>query len=454
MAVPGRQLVAAFVATVTVIAGCAFASSATHTTRQAATVPRAVQATTTAPVAALATDQACTRRAAAADTLMATPYRPDDLAAMTIRKSGFGSAVSGYETEWSGYGYTDNAELWQMMLAPAGACAMNRTHGRITGFSRAFWGAQTVDSSTHLFFSAAGAAGWLKAYVAGMKALVGHKGVISVHVSDVPSLGAGAVKVTDRCNDGCVTTRVFFLRGQLIGSVRDSHASGTSPVIDVVAIAKRLSARMATRAAAVNARGQDPADAVMMLSAGLPRSMLGTRYAGLVWDWFYGGCWDAAEAAQQTTYVADRRQYQRDASTYGMLSFCRSMYVPPGTQTAVNGVQRVFNGGFLYATASGAHGEMAALVKQWQQRAGTTVGGTSYGRLVRFDAGTVGEEAVGLQQRYGGATVTRIYFRRGRYLAVDALVASSPFTGMVRDVRRWAALLDKRVTALLSTRTF
>lgn len=404
------------------------------------------------PVAGLATDQACTRQVSAGVTLRTTPYRPDDLAAMTLRKAAFGSAVKGYDVDWGGYGYTDNAEIWKMMLAPKGACALNRTHRRISGFARAYWGAQTVDSAVHLFFTARGASRWLKDYVAGMKDLVGEKGVVSVRVTDVPSLGPGAVKVTDRCTDGCTTTRVFFLRGALIGSVRDSRSTGTKAAVDVVAVAKRLSARMATRAAAVANRGQDPADAVMMLSAGLPRSMLGARYSGLVWDWYYGGCWDAAEAAQSTTYVADRRQYQQDADKFGMLSFCRAMYVPPRTRTAVNGVTRVFNGGFLYTTASGASDAMAAIVREWKNRAGTTVGGTSYGRLVRFDPGAVGVEAVGLQQRYDDATVTRIYFRRGRYLAVDALVVSTRFAGMIGDVRGWARALDRRVTGLLTTR--
>lgn len=409
------------------------------------------------PTAALATDQACTRQADSGATLQSTAYRPDDLAAMTLRKGAFGSAARGYETEWAGYGYTDNTELWKMMLAPRHACAMNRAHGRIVGFARSYWGTQTVDSAVHLFFTSAGAANWLSAYVDGMKALVGHEGVTSVQVTRVRSLGPGAVRVTDQCSDNCVTTRVFFLRGPVIGAVRDSHFTGTRPVIDVVAVAKKLSARMAARSAVVESRGQDQYDAAVMLSAGLPKELLGTRYAGLVWDWYYGGCWDAAEAAQQTTYIADRRQYQADAAKFGMLSFCRAMYVPPGTRAAVNGVMRAFNGGFLYRSATGAHGALDALVTEWRQRAGKTVGGTKYGRLVRFDPGNVGADAVGLQQRYGNptgdVTVTRVYFRLGRYLAVDALV-SRDGSGAQSAVRRWARLLDRRVTLLGSTRTF
>lgn len=434
------------------VAGCGTAARSSG-----ATGPKAAdtQATRTAapPVAALATDQSCTRRAAAGTTLQQVRVRPDDLQVMTLPRSLLPASVRGYPTDWTSYGFMDNVELPRVQTGPVNLCAINRTYGRIVGFSRGYAAAQTVWTADHLFFSAAEASGWLSAYVAGMKALPGRKSITSVRVTSLAaSLGAGAVKITSRCSSGCTLTHVMFRRGQIVGSVWDGHKAGVGNAIDVLATAKRLAARIANRTAQVNARTPDPADAVMQVSAGLPKSALGTRYAGLTWDWLFGGCWDVAEAASQTASTAEANAYTAAATRFGQLTYCRAMYSPPAGGT-LNGIERVFTGGTLYTTATGAHGAMAKALVDAKARAGRTVGGTSYGALLRFSPGALGDEAVGFRQRAGTTYLTRAFVRHGRYVETAAL-NSRYISGMVADVSRWARLQDRRVVALLSTRGF
>jgi hypothetical protein len=176
----------------------------------------------------------------------------------------------------------------------------------------------------------------------------------------------------------------------------------------------------------------------MALSAGLPRTALGSTYRGLVWDWFYGGCWDPAETVAST---GDQRA-TADAAKYGKLTFCRAMYVPPAGRTTLNGVERVYTGGTLYKTASGAHGQFAVNVQRDRAERNTS----------RLSVGRIGDEAAGFQTR-GTPTFTRIYFRIGRYLATVSLVTRG-ITGMVGEAKRWAPMLEARVKALLARHTF
>ena len=413
----------------------------------------ATPAATAAPVAALATDQACTRRAADGSTLQSVRVRPDDLQAMTLPRSSLPSSVRGYPTDWNSYGFIDNVEMPQVQqVGPTNLCAINRTYGRIVGFTRAYSGAQSVWTADHLFFSATDAAGWLAAYVAGMRALPGHKGISSVRVTSLASsLGTGAVKITSRCSSGCTLTHVLFRRGQIIGSVWDGHGSGVGNAIDVVAVAKQLATRIAGRASSAASRAPDGYDAVMQLSAGLPKAALGTRYAPLTWDWLFGGCWDVAEAATQTNSPAEATAYTAAATRFGQLTYCRAMYeAAPGKVTPV---ERAFTGGTLYTTAAGAHGALLKALADAKARAGRTVGGTSYGAVLQFSPGSLGDETVGFRQRAGTTYMTRALIRRGRYVETAALNARY-FSGMVADVSRWAKLLDRRVALLTSTRAF
>lgn len=433
-----------------VLAACGATPSASR-----AAAPRAVPAATTpgpTAVAALATDQGCTRRAAAGSVLQRLPLRADDLAAMTLPKSALGSGVSRYDTEWLDYGYVDNLEMTKMQLGPKNLCALNRTYGRIVGFSRAFSApnSQTVWTAVHAFFTSADAAAWLRGYATGMKSVAGTRGVRSVSVSSMSStLGTGAVRLTVTCTKSCVATHLLFRRGTVVGSVLDQRSPSARNVIDVNGTAKKLSARIAARAAAAAARTSEPVDAVMQLSAGLPKAALGTRYAGLTWDWFYGGCWDVAEAATQTSSDAAAKAYRAQGAKYGQLAYCRAMYW--GANGPVNGVDRLFTGGTLYATAAGAHGAISQTLADWRAKAGRTVDGTRYGPVTTFSVGSLGDERLGLQQKSGSMVVTRVLIRHGRYVAVAAMNARA-FSGMTADVKRWAAALDARAVALLSTR--
>jgi hypothetical protein len=392
-------------------------------------------------VPALATDQGCTRRAERGMVLRAVPYRTDDLRAMTLPKSRLGSAFSGYGIDWWHWGYMDDAELRHIDYAPRDECRMNRAHGRITGFSRGYTGTHAVATATHLFFTADGAAAWLRAYVAGMKELPGTADVTSVRVTRLPDVAGGAFQVTVRCASNCRVTWVWFRNGPILGSVLDA-AQGAAPVLALKQAARRLDHRISARRATADARGQDPFDAVMALSAGLPKARLGQRYQGLVWDWFYGGCWDPVEARSQGWGPLAR----------GMLTFCRAMYVPPEGTAAVRGVERVFNGGILYRKPSLARDALASVIDEYRSRAGRTVDGTSYGPLVRWDPGSYGDRTVGLKQRVDATMTVRAFVLRGRYLEEAALNAAS-FAGMTRNVRWWTRLLDARVSGLLTTRT-
>ncbi|HET6817059.1 MAG TPA: hypothetical protein VFH66_07535 [Mycobacteriales bacterium] len=412
--------------------------------------------TSGAGVAALATDQLCTARAAAGSTLRAVTYRADDLSAMPVPKSSLGSRVSTYEVDWFRYGFMDNAELGHIELTPAGTCGLNRTNGRISGFARAFTGGspyQDVATETDLFFTAAGAANWVSGFVAGLRKLPGSRGVTSVRVATLAGPGTGARMVTIRFSSGRLSKWLLFRRGPLVGSVIDTRPATATAAIDVSSVARTLSARMSARMSLVRGRSDSRFDAVMQLSAGLPKAMLGSRYQGLVWDWWYGGCWDVAEGASQTVTASEAKAYRANASKYGQLTFCRAMHEPPHNQQTYNRVSRVFSGGTLYRTANGADGALTQLVADWQRRAGTTSGGIAYGALTRFSPGVLGDRAVGLQQRMGSDVLIRVVARYGRYLAVSQL-ATPGFTGMRGDVKRWASLLDRRVRALMTTRTF
>jgi hypothetical protein len=236
---------------------------------------------------------------------------------------------------------------------------------------------------------------------------------------------------------------VVFPRGQLVGVVMNQRDSGTNPVVNLTTAAKKLSSRMATRTATVNARAQDPFDAVLAMSAGLPKSLLGARYAGLEWGWVFGGCWDAAETVASSGLTgADRTRYLSNASKYGMLTFCRALYEPRNNQAFYNGIERVFTGGTLYKSVTGAKGQFAASVAEWKAKPNT----------VRFTVGALGDQAAGFQQK-GTTTYTRIFFRKGRYIAVAQLGAKIR-TGSVADVKRWAGLLNQRLTKLLANRSF
>jgi hypothetical protein len=446
-----RFLVLALVALIWGLTGCGTSSSPTRT--GSAHAASAVPAATAATVAALATDQACTRRAPAGSTLTALKWRADDLPAMTLPKSSLGSAVSSYDTNWLTYGFMDNVELPHVVLGPKGWCAINRDNGRIVGFSRGLVGAEDVLTANHLFFTASDAARWITQYVAGMKALVGTSGVRKVAVTSVASaLGTGAVRISATGTNGYVTSRVLFRRGQVVGEVLVARSAAQRDVIGLVTAARALATTIARRTTAVSARGLVREDVAMQMSAGLPKSMLGTRYAKLAWDWFYGGCWDVAEAATQTCSAAEAKAYKAAAARYGQLMFCRAMYAP-ASGAFLNNVQRVFTGGTLYKTATGANDAMTYNITQWRQRAGRTVGGTTYGPLGRPSVPALGDRVVALQQKAGNVWYTRILARHGRYVAVAQLGARA-FSGMTADVKRWAGLLDTRVTKLLATHTF
>jgi hypothetical protein len=450
MHVSRRFLVLALVALIWGTTAC----GASTAPPRAVAAPAEAAATPAPTVRALATDQACTRRAAAGATLQALKWRAEDLPAMTLPKSALSTAVRYYSTDWtSSYGFMDNVELPRVQTGPTNLCAINRTYGRIVGFSRGFIAAQTVWTANHLFFTPTDAAAWLRAYVAGMKALPGHRSITSVRVSSLATtLGPGAVRVVARCANGCTLTHVLFQRGSVVGSVWDGHKPGVGNVINVAATAKALASRIVSRAASVNARGPVAEDVTMQLSAGLPKAALGARYAKLAWDWLFGGCWDVAEAATQTSSAAEAKAYRAAASRYGQLMYCRAMYAPATTEF-LNGVQRVFTGGTLYTTAAGADGSMTYAIAQWQARAGRTIAGTAYGKLSRPWMPALGDRVVALQQRAGTVWSTRVLIRHGAYVAVATLNAKW-FSGMTTDVRRWAVALDQRVTKLQATHTF
>lgn len=402
--------------------------------------------------AAVATDQACTRHASAQEVLASVPYRTDDLAAMTVPRSGLPKAVGSYQVDWYQYGYMDNAEAPQFAFAVPGLCAINRVSGRITGFSRGFIASdQALATATDLFFGARGAHRWLTAYVEAVTSQAGSSEFTKVSATSLAGPGSDAVRLSFTGRDHSHRTTLLFRQGQIVGEVIDAWAPSTQPALDIRATARRLDDRIRAWTRTANGRESTPVDAVIALSAGLPLAQLGDRYHRMVWDWYFGGCWDPQEAASQVGSRTERRHYLTDAKRFGQLTFCRAMYVPPDDQEAVGGVTRVFTGGTLFLTAAGARDSIGETVRDWKARAGETRGGTSYGPLVRFAPGDVGRNAVGLQQQAGDLTYVRVLFRIGAYVAVAALVAG-PVKGMRADVRRWAGSLDRRLEHLFTTR--
>ena len=400
-----------------------------------------------APVAAVQTDQPCTRVGAEGSPIVDVRYRPDDVAWMVLPKSAYGSALSGYSIDWMHYGYLDNAEVHQVELAPPGTCESSRSNGRITGFSGAYerWSTpyRYVGSSVSLFFDAGGAYQWVKTFTYGMRQQVGRNGISRVDVRAVPSLGSGAVRLDIRAASG-LRSWVLFPRGNLVGSVIDFRSAGAQAV-DVNAFAGRLASRMASGAQGVASRARDPLDAPVLTSMPLKKGWLGSRYGTLTWDWFFGGCTDAQEAASQSAVPADELA---DAARYRRLSGCYAMYRPPANQESVNGVRAISTQVVEFATPSGASGYLWDALADANRVAGTTRDGTAYGRVYRFAPGTLGDEAAGWQQSVGGGVQTQIVFRDGRLLG-RVVLATTRAGDAVAEVRRIAPMLDARITRLL-----
>ena len=399
------------------------------------------------PVAALQSDQPCSRVAAEGSAIADVGYRPADVAWMALPKSAYGSALSGYAIDWMHYGYMDNAEVHQVDLAPPGTCESSRNNGRITGFSGAYerWATpyRAVGSSVSLFFDSGGAYQWVKTFVYGIRQQVGRNGITRVDARAVPSLGSGAVRLEIYATGGS-RSWVLFPRGNLVGSVLD-HRSAGGPVIDVTAFAGRLASRMSSGAQGLAARARVALDAPVLMSMPLKKGWLGSRYGGLTWDWFFGGCTDAQEAASQNAVPSDELA---DAARYGRLVGCSARYSPPPGPQAPSGVTAVTTQVVEFTGASGASGYLWDSLSDASRLAGTTRDGTAYGPVTRFAPGTLGDEAAGWQQQVGRSVVTQIVFRDGRVLG-RVVLGSTSAGDAVDEVRRIAPMLDARITRLL-----
>lgn len=303
---------------------------------------------------ALWSDEPCTRAVSKADAVpAAVPFRLDDLEHVVLSRDDVGG-LRGFESDMARHGYWGNGELGSMEVNPPSTCDDMRKHGRIIGFANAYdkmsRPARLLTFSVHLFFTEADARGWVDAYTNGLKASVGTSdGPKRFDARPLDELGPGAVLADHDGPDG-VRTSAMFVRGPIVGWVTDLHTGSSN--IDVVAAATTMAARIEEVSTDAKARATQAFDAARLLSAPLPLLDYDSRYAGLQWDFFFGGCADTEERAS----IVGEEPANRGAG-FGRLTGCTNMYDPP--QDATSSIVRVFSNVQVFNDAQGVSADIA-----------------------------------------------------------------------------------------------
>lgn len=383
---------------------------------------------------AVANDEPCTRTLPSGSlAVTSTPFHHEDLERMVLAPEDVGG-LAGFEPDPFGQGYHDNAELSMLVPNPSTTCDDLRRFGRIEGYADFYSGdAGGVMFSVHLFWSADEAAAWSAAFT-GALAAGAKDGGYTWTTRDLAA-PEGGVLAEHVGRDG-TRTWAIFRRGPIVGWVVDLRPTG-APTIDVAGAAAAMADRIDTVTADVARRVPAGLDAARLLSAPLPRAAYGDLGEGLVWDPFFGGCQDALERG----FIAGATA-REDALKYGRVTGCTAMYAP---EDGVAGeVVRVFSSVSVHRDATGAAGALGAVVAAVEARRG-----------VRFDAGDLGDEAVGVAAPATGAgdtaapADTRVVLRIGA-LVLNVSVQGPTAVGKEAYVLDLARQLDVRVRTLLS----
>jgi hypothetical protein len=230
-------------------------------------------------------------------------------------------------------------------------------------------------------------------------------------------------------SDG-VRTWVMFVRGPIVGWVTDLHTGSSN--IDVVAAATAMAARIEQVSNDAKVRATPPLDAARLLSAPLPLSDYDSRYAGLQWDFFFGGCADTEERAS----IAGEESANRVAG-FGRLTGCTNMYDPP--QDAKSSIMRAFSNVQVFNDAQGVSADIADRISRLPAD-----------KAERFDI-TVGDDSVAsVSPPHGGQdfTNTSVTFRIGTIEAGISIQDKDPRDAKA-EVTALAMKLRDRIEKLL-----
>lgn len=294
-----------------------------------ATTPAGIAQSDTG-IGGLATDQPCSPMVAV-DELVPLGVVVHELVPMVLGQEQLGATGEDwYQDVWNGR-YNDDADLAQLgLLSDPATCDRLAEFGRVTGYAGAWerWQDEAYAgraSSVHLFLDEPGAAAfleWLPAQLPGPPSRDDGQGgtdaLKEVVTEPIPELGPGASAMLIRRTGGTQAWASFLL-GPIVGTVR--LVEPDAPIAEATRLARMLAERIATAP-----RTAQPWDATAVLSAGLPRAELGATYAGFEWAWWFGGCWDAAEAAEQSS---DPEVLTERCARTGYLARCAAMNEPP-----------------------------------------------------------------------------------------------------------------------------
>jgi hypothetical protein len=294
-----------------------------------ATTPAGIAQSDTG-IGGLATDQPCSPMVAV-DELVPLGVAVHELVPMVLDQEQLGATGEDwYQDVWNGR-YNDDAELAPLgLFSDPATCDRLAEFGRVTGYTGAWERWQDEDyagraSSVHLFLDEPGAAAlleWLPEQLPGPPSRDDGQGGTDVLEEVIrealPELGPGASAMLIRRTSG-TQAWAWFQLGPIVGMVRLIEPEASTE--EATRLAWMLAERIATAP-----RTALPWDATAVLSAGLPLAELGAAYAGFEWAWWFGGCWDAAEAAEQS--LDPEALTERYART-GFLARCAAMYEPP-----------------------------------------------------------------------------------------------------------------------------
>lgn len=425
-----------------VIVGPIASPSPTATETPSSVIPTQTPGPTPAPtpaptidpsLPALANDEPCTRTGRLDALPPANPFHHEDLERMVLNKDDVGG-LPGFEVDQVGQGYWDNAELQSIEVNPDATCEDIQRLGRIEGYGNFYstFDAASVKFGVHLFWSESGAAEWRQRFVDGLvAAATASGGKVTVDVDPAGVGIADSVLLRHTGPDG-VRDWAILQRGPIVGWVVDLHREG-NPAIDVPAAAREMAMRIEAVSADVAGRARSGMDVAQLLSAPLPMVAYGDVADGFTWDSFFGGCQDIFERQ----FIAGAKARQ-DAITFGRVTGCTAMYVPPSISGSDPDVVRVFSNVTVYATTDGASGALEANITDQESRHGQ-----------RFSGRGLGDEAVGIATPGAGGSPadTRLLIRRGNLLLwVSFQGALAPDQrSFVEDLAR---ALDARVGSL------
>lgn len=397
-------------------------------------------------VAALATDEPCTRQITGTELPQPVPFRAEDLERMVPTQDELGSTLTGFSSDMMRHGFQGNSELsWAGELPgaeamPATACDDLVRYGRMTGFTRAF---ETYDEtgrrvsvSVHLFWAEEDATAWAQAFVEGLRSTVGQPdGATRLTTRPVPELGPDALLVDHEGPQG-KRTWAMIRRGTVVGWVVDLHP-GDAATIDVLGVAGELADRIDEITATATRRPHDQLDLAQLMSVPLPLSAYGDRYEGLDWMPLWGGCADLEEWA----YVVGD-DGAAAAREHGRVGVCTSMYSPDPDAELSHDVT------LLWSRIEVFPDEDSASAYLWDARRGNAAEET-------FDVTGVADvdEAVGSrrtldQAEDGSRWHTRVAVRTGVHLLTVAVNDRTDHDARA-ELTALAGQLTDRLTAFL-----